>query len=158
MVNTRAFSIIELLEVVTIIGILILVAVPFTRGWNDGAQVAEAESILKRAVGKAQAVALRNPTGSDASSAAAGVKQAGTTLLVCEGSPASASCSAAGSALIWREDLPAGVTLNVEGAALATIAMNNRGRIINGSGQVQVLDYTVSRGEVSDNDANNRLY
>lgn len=158
MVKTRAFSIIELLVVVTIVGILILVAVPFTRGWNDGAKVAEAESILKRAVGKAQAVALRNPTGSDVSSAAAGVKQAGTTLLVCEGSPASASCSAAGSALIWREDLPAGVTLNVEGAALATIAMNNRGRIINGSGQVQVLDYTVSRGEVSDNDANNRLY
>lgn len=152
------FSLVELLVVTAIVAVLVLVAMPFTRGWNDEASVAEGKSMFKRAVGKAQAVALRNPLGHDQSYPAAGVRLIRGVLIVCEGHPVSAGCSDGGSAMLWREALPSGVSIQVNDAAWTHLAVNNRGRLINNSGAVQVIRYSVNRGSVNDNDAANELY
>lgn len=160
MVRTRqqGLSLVEILVVLAIIALLGLVAVPFTSTWIDESRVAEGTSIVKRVVSKAQATALRNPEGVIGSEPAAGIKRVGELLLVCSGDPSLSVCSDGGSAMVWREEIPDGVSITLAGNPITTLDVSNQGRLLDGFGRVRSYAYVVSRGGVTDNDADNVLY
>lgn len=112
MAKTRGFTLIELMIVVLIIGLMLLVAAPFTRAWTDSAKLTEAKGILTQAIGVAKASALRNPAGLQMTSAAAVVCiNSDNKIEVLQSSTATtASCPSTGT-LIWQADLPVEVAV-----------------------------------------------
>ena len=147
----RGFSLVELMIAVAIIGLLAVVAAPYTASWIHSANVQEAESILKLAHGKARALALRNPLNrteaADGSrQIAAGVRYDAGTLLVCQGDPADGSCTAGGANLVWSRDLPGGVAVTLDDGAMGSYGLDNTGQAIDGGGSPVTLAYGVAKG------------
>lgn len=154
----QGLTLVEILVVLAIIALLGLVAIPFTSTWVDESRVAEGAAIIKRVVSKAQATALRNPEGVVGNAPAAGIKRVGAVLLVCSGDPSLSVCNDGGSAMVWREEIPDGVSITLAGNPVVTLDVNNQGRLLDGFGNIRAYAYAVSRGGVTDNDANNVLY
>lgn len=141
----RGFTLVELMITISIMTILMLMAIPLTVGWVNGAQVGETKSLLMQGFGHAKSVALRNPAAIKASVSdrVAGMKLIeGATLLVCKGDPTESACAAGGSNLVWQTDLArsTGVSVTFNNNSSETVALDNTGLII---GQ---LAYSISKG------------
>ena len=154
MVVGRGFSLVELMVVIAILGILAVVAAPFTASWRQDADVRAAASTLELAFGKARALALRNPaemfeTAAGVRQVASGVKRENAVLLVCEGAPTSANCTAGGSAEVWSGRFPDGVSITVNGGQMTAHGLDNTGQSIGAAGNTAVLRYTISKGAKS---------
>lgn len=121
----RGFTLIELMIVVLIVGLMLLVAAPFTRTWTDSAKLTEAKGILTQAVGVAKASALRNPAGAHrkgvmilgvstmvtGTAAAVCIDDSTNKIKVLEATiAASAECPSTGR-VIWQANLPIGVAV-----------------------------------------------
>lgn len=156
MSHQYGMTLIELMIVIVIIGLLAVVASPFTAAWLHEAQVNEAKSLLHRAHSEAKAVALRNPDGVVDNEIAASVTldDDNGVIVVCEGAAGGAGCTDGGSAMTWRSDWPGGVSSSV-----TEIEINNRGQIVvNNSPVSGGVTYILSKGAVTDNDTDyNRL-
>lgn len=141
-------SLIELMVVVSIIGILALVTVPFTQSWLYEAQINDAKSKLSHAYSQAKALALRNPDKVYGSgSVAACMNLPDKTLKVRE--PVGAACS---GNIVWQSSWPQGVSLTLNNANLTVISINNRGAILTNNNQFSDdLAFTLSKGGVSYN-------
>ncbi|MCD9030605.1 type II secretion system GspH family protein [Luteimonas sp. Y-2-2-4F] len=72
--RARGFTLIELVVTIAIMAMLLLVGMPFTRDWVEGARQLQARSQLQEAVSQARAMALRNPSGLPASIAGGTVR------------------------------------------------------------------------------------
>jgi len=150
---TRQFGVtlIELMIVVVIIGLLAVVATPFTAAWVHEAQVNDARSQLHRAHAQAKSVALRNPRDARGNDLAACVVIGGDTVEVRE--PTAGNCT---GTKVWEGAWP-DVQLTL-GNGSDEIHINNRGQVlIGGSPSHAGLTYTLEKGSVtydSDEDDN----
>ena len=140
-------SLIELMIVITLIGILALVAVPYTQSWLYEAQLNDAKSKLNRAYGEAKALALRNPINAHGEySPSACISLAVNTLQVRQ--PDGNVCS---GDVAWQDSWPAGVQLVNNKVALNSIFINNRGAVLINNTPINTnLDYSLSKGSVND--------
>ncbi|MBC7007115.1 type II secretion system protein [Pseudoalteromonas sp. BZK2] len=143
-------SLIELMIVITIIGFLVLVVVPFTQSWIYEAQVNNARSLLANGYSQAKALALRNPQNSQGDLASSAcVKLADGVLQVRE--PEGSLCS---GNIVWQGDWPEGVSLLRSNNRLTVFFINNRGLILKNDLQVgDNLTFTLNKGAVSYNGA-----
>src|SRR5690606_24323238 len=78
----RGFTLVELLVTVAVIAILAALALPATATWASGARQADARGELAEALGRARALAIRNPDGRAGRQAAALVRRRGDVLEV----------------------------------------------------------------------------
>lgn len=152
-IRNTGLSLIELMVVVTIIGILALTVAPLTTAWVDEVRVAEAKSLLGQAHAEAKAIALRNPLDARDNNVAAGLKLESGILLVCRGHPDDIQCIVGGDRVTWQGAWPGGVITNI-----ATVSINNRGQTLqNGNPVNHGLAFTLSKGGITDDNAANQL-
>lgn len=137
--------------VITIIGFLVLVVVPFTQSWIYEAQVNKARSLLANGYSQAKALALRNPQNSQGDLASSAcVKLADDGVLQVR-EPEGSLCS---GNIVWQGDWPEGVSLLRSNNRLTVFFINNRGLILKNDQQVgDNLTFTLNKGAVSYNGA-----
>ena len=115
----KGFSLVELMVTVAVIAILAALALPAAATWASGARQAEARGELVEALGRARALAIRNPDGRAARQAAAMVRLRGDTLQVVR---------VANGTVTWQADLDRGVALRDDGGApFLCVAFDSRG-------------------------------
>lgn len=150
--KSPGFTLIELMITILIMSLLLLISVPFTAAWIQGARVNEAKSKLLQGYELARALAQRNPKGARAPAAAAGLKQVDLTLFVCPGDPAtSTTCVDGNSDVKWRAELPANTSLVIGSGSgnNQTIGIDSTGNALAAS------NFTVTNG--SQNESGNLL-
>ncbi|MGS0537014.1 pilus assembly FimT family protein [Pseudoalteromonas sp. SaAl2] len=140
-------SLIELMVVVSIIGVLALVAVPYTKTWVYDAQINDAKSQLNSAFKQSKALALRNPVDARGdSSSASCINLTNNKLEVRQ--PNGNICS---GTIIWQGKWPEGVELSSDNKSLTAIFINNRGAVLSNNTPLNTnLDYVLSKGSVND--------
>lgn len=146
----RGFSLVEMLVTLGLLGFLLMIGLPMSSAWSDGAKQQTTASLLREGIGRAKAQALRNPGGVvNADEPAAVLCQLDQTLVVQRidrpsSGKASVNCSATGS-VIWSAGLPgtAGVKL-ADDSAFTCTAFNNRGMPITSGTGCSVLDINVT--------------
>lgn len=133
--------------VVSIIGVLALVAVPYTKAWIYNAQINDAKSQLNSAFKQSKALALRNPIDARGdSSSASCISLTNNKLEVRE--PNGNNCS---GIVIWQGKWPEGVDLSNNNKNITTIFINNRGAVLSNNIPLNSnLDYALSKGSVND--------
>lgn len=133
---------IELLVVISIIGILGLLTVPLASGWVSSAQVNESKTKVFQAYGMAKSLALRNPSKAVSGTPSAGIKLAAGEILVCAGDPTAAACATNGASTVWKAALPTGVSIVLNGTntSMTNVGLDNSGFALNAS------SYQVTKG------------
>lgn len=113
----RGFTLIELMLVVLIIGLMVLVASPFTSAWSNSASVTKYEGVINYAISLAKTAAQRNEAGVDrAGQVTALCVSAGNDRLYVEqasvvaGVIVEADCTLS-SEIIYQADLPSNLTV-----------------------------------------------
>ncbi|MBH0017913.1 type IV pilin protein [Pseudoalteromonas sp. NGC95] len=146
MVNRQSgLSLIELLIVVSIVGVLALVTVPFTQSWLYEAQLNDAKSQLSQAYTQAKALALRNPENVHGEhNTAACVNLLGSFIQVRQ--PSGTGCS---GGVTWQGNWPIGVGLVRNNVNLTVVFINNRGAILINNQPSSNLEYILAKGNVS---------
>lgn len=84
--RASGFTLIELMIAIAIMALLLLAAAPFTLDWVDGTRQMRARNNLLEAVGRARALAMRNPhalTAAEATQGAAAVVYDSATHTLC---------------------------------------------------------------------------
>lgn len=126
MKHPRGFSLIEMMVVLVIVALLAMAALPFTRAWTDGAQQNDFRNQVARAIGQAQALAVRNPEG-----AAQGIAVARVELS--QGNLAVVNARNGTTELLLA--LPDGMSLlDNTGASLGCVEWDNRRTLVTTNG------------------------
>lgn len=134
------FTLIELMIVVLIIGLMVLVASPFTAAWSNSAAVTKYEGEMKYAIALAKTAAQRNEAGVDVGGrvSAMCVSAGNDRVYVLQatngaGVIAEADCAPSG-AVIYQVDLPGNLAITKLGDNSAFemadgdgLCFNNRG-------------------------------
>lgn len=146
-VRQLGLSLIELMIAVTIIGILALVAMPYTQSWLYETQLSEAKAKLNRAYAEAKALALRNPIDAhEEHTPSSCISLKNNTLQVRQ--PNGSSCS---GILSWQDSWPDGVKVVNDNKNLTAIFINNRGAVLINNTPINTnLKYALSKGTVND--------
>jgi prepilin-type N-terminal cleavage/methylation domain-containing protein len=152
----RGFSLIELMITVMILGLLMLVGVPFTAGWIHSAQVNEVRALVVQGYGQAKAAAVRNPLGQQGTEPSASLKlvtddDGNATLLVCAGEPEDDECDIGGGRVTWQTGLSRGTEPKLREGIAVTLNDDNNGIIEFDSVGLpnNGTDYSVTKGEES---------
>lgn len=119
--------------VILILGILALVAAPFTGAWSDSANIHKAQGELDQAVRYARAASIRNEAGAIGDDPVIRMTVDGSTVKVCK------SVSGTCNDIWWQTKLPSGVTI----AGASAILFDNKGLAID------AVTITLSRGAES---------
>lgn len=129
----RGFTLVEMMIVVTILGILASIAVPGFAGWMRNLQVRNAAESILTGIQKARTEALmRNASVSFV----LGAGTDWTVVLVSDGSVLETRLGMEGSSAVARAELPPGAT---------TLTFSNLGIVTNAT-PIQQLDLTIANG------------
>lgn len=128
--HIQGFTLIEMMIVILIVGLLALIAGPFTGAWSDGANVHKAQGELDQAVRYARAAALRNEVGARGKEAAIRLLVDGSEVKVCR------TVTGACADVWWQTEMPNGVAI----AGATEVLFDNKGLAL---GAVTI---TLSRG------------
>ncbi|MBM7062773.1 prepilin-type N-terminal cleavage/methylation domain-containing protein [Pseudomonas sp. UL073] len=151
MKRAGGFSLVELMITVALLGVLVMIAGPFTAAWSNSAQLRDAEGHLNQGLGRAKAHALRNRYGMiDSQPAALLCLGQDRRLSLHEAASAStpASCS---SPQIWSAQMPERVSVQSNGTAFACLAFDAKGRpaALSGCSTSQTFALTAGSDNVS---------
>lgn len=143
-------TLIELMVTVLIIGLLAVVAVPYTMAWKHQADLDRVDSQLRNIYSRAKAEALKNAVAAtDHNSRVAGLRRIAadgyTELRAFRCSNTDGSCATIEDVLI--AEVPASVEILIGAEPVTSLYLNSRGRVI---GQDQPLAYTLSKGNYQD--------
>jgi prepilin-type N-terminal cleavage/methylation domain-containing protein len=122
----RGMSLIELMVTITLMLIICLAGLPLTKAWVDSAHQREAAGMLAEGLGRAKALAMRNPGGiADPTQPAAFVCLSGSTVAVAR--PDQSSACGKGT-LAWSTSLPGGSSIvQSDNTAFHCVAYSARG-------------------------------
>jgi prepilin-type N-terminal cleavage/methylation domain-containing protein len=149
----EGFTLIEVMITVMILGLLLLVGVPFAAGWIHSAQVQEGRALLVQGYGQARAAAVRNPLSTGGTEVSSSLKlvtddDGNATLLVCAGQSDHAECVIGGGRVAWQTDLTrgTGISLTLNNSTDGNIQFDNVGLpIVNGEDRTTA--YSVTKGD-----------
>jgi type IV pilus assembly protein PilA len=125
--SAAGLTLIELMVTLALLAFLLLIGLPLTRGWVQSAHQRDAAGMMIEGLGRAKALAMRNPLGLTSQSVPAAVAcLVGGNVSVVAASTNGVDCS---QAAIWDAQLPsdASVTQADGGAAFQCAAYNERG-------------------------------
>ncbi|MCY1267955.1 hypothetical protein D9M68_216870 [compost metagenome] len=122
----RGFSLIELMIVVALIGILAMIAGPFTMAWSDSAQARDAEGLLNQGIGRAKATALRNRYAMIDAQPAALLCLSPDKLLSLHEAAAAGSPASCASPPLWSAQLPERVAVQSAGGDFSCLALDTK--------------------------------
>lgn len=125
--NMQGFTLIEVMVVIGLVAFLMTLGVPLAREWVQSAHQREAKGALEEALGRAKALALRNPQGlTDQTLPAAAVCLTAGKLVVVSGSAQKTTCDAKAE---WTRPLPsdASIVLTQTNIPFQCVAYNERG-------------------------------
>ena len=128
--HIQGFTLIEMMIVILIVGLLALIAGPFTGAWSDGANVHKAQGELDQAVRYARAAALRNEVGARGNEAAIRLLVDGSEVKVCR------TVTGACADVWWQTEMPNGVAI----AGATEVLFDNKGLALD------AVTITLSRG------------
>lgn len=136
------FTLIELMITVLLIGVLALMAGPYTINWMHLSDIQRAKGQLVQAHGMAKAAALRNPQAAIGETPVAAIHlESGPSQLTVIGCLGGGdNCS---ESTLWSELLPSGVELKFDGD-VTEIELNNTGGFL---GDTSGLGYEISKGD-----------
>ena len=123
------FTLVELMVTIALLAFLLMIAAPYTSAWANNARLLEGQRILEEGIGRAKALALRNPNGRtvEDSTPAALLCLDSTNRTLSLYAPAGTSCT--GTAR-WTARLPNGFAAKVGTQNLASLPFDNRGLLV----------------------------
>lgn len=129
---TRGMSLIELMVTVALMAFLLLVSLPLTKAWVDSAKQREAADVLAEGLGRAKALAMRNPAGiEDAAKPSAFVCLSASTVAVAR-IDLSGACGK--GQLAWTGTIPGQVAVKLpDHSGFQCVAYNARGLTLSAS-------------------------
>jgi prepilin-type N-terminal cleavage/methylation domain-containing protein len=110
MSNSKGFSLVEVMIVVTLIGLFATAASQLGAKWIQQTRLTEANGIVERAISQAKALAIRNPEQVFTNDATAALCVSDQTIKLKTVAAGAVNCTNAG-AEIWAAKLPQGVTI-----------------------------------------------
>lgn len=125
--KTKGFTLIEMMVTIGLVAFLLTLGVPLAREWVQSAHQRDAAGILNEALGRAKALALRNPQGlTDQTLPAAAICLVGGKLSVVSAATQNIAC---GVNVEWAKSLPAeaSVVLTTTNIPFQCVAYNERG-------------------------------
>lgn len=125
--DTKGFTLIEVMVVIGLVAFLLTLGVPLAREWVQSAHQREAAGTLSEALGRAKALALRNPQGlTDQTLPAAAVCMTAGKLAVV---PATAQKITCDTKPEWTRPLPpdASIVVTLTNIPFQCVAYNERG-------------------------------
>lgn len=139
--NSKGFSLIELMVVVAIIGLLAVVASPYTGTWITSSQVQTAKANLVQAHARAKAAGLRGQPSQ--------LTWTNDFIYVCENN---STCDAAHS--LWQAKNPSGITIELaNNTDKSQLWFDSRGRAYIDQAKTTILSppiFEISKGASDD--------
>jgi prepilin-type N-terminal cleavage/methylation domain-containing protein len=116
MSNSKGFSLVEVMVVVTLIGLFATAASQLGGKWMQQTRLTEAKGIVERAISQAKALAIRNPEQIFTDKATAALCVSDQTIKLKSGAAGDVNCTDAG-AEIWSAKLPQGISIKRTGSS-----------------------------------------
>lgn len=125
----RGFTLIELMITIALLAFLLSIAAPYTSAWSNNAKLLEGQRIVEEGIGRAKALALRNPNEStvDGATPAALLCLDSDSQTLSLYAPSGSTCS--GTAR-WSSRLPTGFSVKVGTQGLNSLPFDNRGLLL----------------------------
>lgn len=130
-VNSRGFTLPELLIVIAMVGILIGITLPLGRHWIIGANISSVEGELSIAVGKAKSAAIRNQFSVVENEPVTAICLSVDQILTVLESTVDTlpSCSDGTGNEVWRSNLSDNVQLSINNTSLQCMCFSSMGTL-----------------------------
>ena len=125
--NSRGFTLIEMMITITLFALLLVVGVPLTQSWTNSAYQRDAAGLLRQGISRAKSIALRNQGKVQDTAPAAVLCVSGQSLKLLSLTPGQTIDCTVTTPILWSTPLPAAAALQVANVNLACVAFSNRG-------------------------------
>ncbi|MFY9180498.1 MAG: prepilin-type N-terminal cleavage/methylation domain-containing protein [Venatoribacter sp.] len=141
--KNKGFSLIEIVVVISIIGVLLMMGSSLSSSWVSSSHVGTASAAFKGAVSVARSAGLRNSNNKLTGEAAAGVCVTTTAInVVSFSSSAVPVCAAGNTTLIKAIAIPSGVTIKEKAlnTSVSCLVFDSTGLLLPASGCLSALN------------------